>query len=379
MAAKDPALSRVYTTFSVGTPELVAQIDRDKAKSLGIPLLNVFNSMQVYLGSLYVNDFDFLNRSYRVYVQADAPYRDRIEDFQHLYVRSATNGLTPIASLMQTRTDKTAPIITHFNLFRSVELNGAPGPGHGSGDAIAAMQKIFAQVSAVTPGLGYEWSGISREQIEGGTQAALIFVLGVIFTFLVLAAQYESFIDPLIILLAVPLAMLGALAAIALRAMLPYQAGGVSDVYAQIGFLMLIGLASKNAILIVEFANQLRKTGLDEYAAVTKAAETRLRPILMTSIAFILGIFPLVIANGDGAAARNSLGTAVFGGMIVSTFLNLFLVPVLYVLFVRIEDRIRGDRDIFAKHGLAPVRVDGKSKAPPPAPLPPPTTPAGKT
>ncbi len=164
------------------------------------------------------------------------------------------------------------------------------------------MQQIFARVSAVTPGLGYEWSGISREQIEGGTQATLIFVLGIVFTFLVLAAQYESFIDPLIILLAVPLAMLGALAAIALRAMLPYQSGGVSDVYAQIGFLMLIGLASKNAILIVEFANQLRKTGLDEYAAVRQAAETRLRPILMTSIAFILGIFPLVIANGDGAA-----------------------------------------------------------------------------
>jgi HAE1 family hydrophobic/amphiphilic exporter-1 len=380
IAAKDPALSRVYTTFSVGTPELVAQVDRDKAKSLGIPLLDVFNSMQVYLGSLYVNDFNYLSRSYRVYVQADAPYRDRLDDFQHLYVRSATNGLTPISSLMQTRTDKTAPIITHFNLFRSVELNGAPAAGHGSGDAIAAMQKIFAQVSAVTPGLGYEWSGISREQIEGGTQAALIFVLGIVFTFLVLAAQYESFIDPLIILLAVPLAMLGALAAIALRAMLPYQAGGVSDVYAQIGFLMLIGLASKNAILIVEFANQLRKTGLDEYAAVTKAAETRLRPILMTSIAFILGIFPLVIANGDGAAARNSLGTAVFGGMIVSTFLNLFLVPVLYVLLVRVEDRLRGDRDIFAKHGLAPVRLDGRGKGTT-AETPPPetTTPAGKT
>jgi HAE1 family hydrophobic/amphiphilic exporter-1 len=173
--------------------------------------------------------------------------------------------------------------------------------------------------------------------------------------------------------------MLGALAAIALRAMLPYQSGGVSDVYAQIGFLMLIGLASKNAILIVEFANQLRKTGLDEYAAVMKAAETRLRPILMTSIAFILGIFPLVIANGDGAASRNSLGTAVFGGMIVSTFLNLFLVPVLYVIFVRIEDRIRGDRDIFAKHGLAPVRLDGKKTPGTPAPPPPPTMPAGKS
>jgi HAE1 family hydrophobic/amphiphilic exporter-1 len=379
MAAKEPALARVYTTFSVGTPELVARIDREKAKSLGIPLANVFDTMQVYLGSLYVNDFDYLNRSYRVYVQADAPYRSDLSDFQHIYVRSNTNGVTPLASLMQTRTDKTAPVITHFNLFRSVEIDGAPSPGHGSGDAIAAMQKIFNQISAITPGLGYEWSGISREQIEGGTQAALIFVLGIIFTFLVLAAQYESFIDPLIILLAVPLAMLGALAAIGLRAMLPYQAGGISDVYAQIGFLMLIGLASKNAILIVEFANQLRKTGLDEISAVRQAAETRLRPILMTSIAFILGIFPLVIANGDGAAARNSLGTAVFGGMIVSTFLNLFVVPVLYVFFVRLEDRVRGNRDIFAQHGLSPVPLmDGKSSKPVPPTSPPPTTPAGK-
>ena len=382
MAAKDPSLSRVYTTFSVGTPELIAQIDREKTKSLGIPLANVFNSMQVYLGSLYVNDFDYLNRSYRVYVQADAPFRGSIDDFQHIYVRSSANGLTPLASLMQTRTDKTSPIITHFNLFRSVEVDGGPAAGYGSGDAIASMERIFNQISTMTPGLGYEWSGISREQIEGGTQAALIFVLGIIFTFLVLAAQYESFIDPLIILLAVPLAMLGALVAIFLRTLIPYQSGGISDVYAQIGFLMLIGLASKNAILIVEFANQLRKTGLNAFDAVQKASETRLRPILMTSIAFILGIFPLVIANGDGAAARNSLGTAVFGGMIVSTFLNLFVVPVLYVIFVRIEDRIRGNRDIFAQHGLAPVAPlvphDGK-----PAPVPEtpaePTTPAGKT
>ena len=245
--------------------------------------------------------------------------------------------------MTQTQT-KTAPVISHFNLFRSVALNGQPAPGHGSGDAIAEMQKL---ATAVAPGFGYEWSGISREQVEGGSQAVLIFLLGIVFTYLVLAAQYESFIDPLIILLSVPIALLGALGAIFIRNF--FLAGlthtfEVSDVYAQVGFVMLVGLASKNAILIVEFANQLRAQGYTIRDAVVRAAETRLRPILMTSIAFILGIFPLVIATGNGAASRNSLGTVVFGGMLVSTVLNLFVVPVLYVLIVGIEERIRPRR-----------------------------------
>ena len=358
-AAHNPSLSRTYTTFAIDAPQLVAQVDRNKVKQLGISLTDVFTAMQVFLGSEYVNDFDYNSRTYRVYVQADAQYRDSIADLQNIYVHNGTSGgLVPISTLMSQTLTKTAPVITHFNLFRSVELDGQPAPGHGSGDAIAAMQGLAANVA---PGFAYEWSGITREQIEGGSQAALIFLLGIVFTFLVLVAQYESFIDPLIILLSVPIALLGALGAILIRNF--FLAGlthtfEVSDVYAQVGYVMLIGLASKNAILIVEFANQLRAQGYTIVDAVVRAAETRLRPILMTSIAFILGIFPLVIATGNGAASRNSLGTVVFGGMLVSTALNLFVVPVLYVLIVSLEERLMPRRHRTAENGTSAVTVE---------------------
>ena len=356
MAAKDPVLSNTFTTYTVNSPQLVAQIDREKAKNLGIPLDRIFQTMQVYLGSVYVNDFDYLNRSYRVYVEADAPFRSSPSDLQNIYVRSDSGGTVPLSSLMLATQAKVPPVITHFNLFRSVELNGQPGPGFGSTDAINEMQKLQ---KLLPPGTGFEWSGLSREQIEGGSTAGLIFLLGIIFTYLVLAAQYESFIDPLIILLSVPLALLGALGAIFIRNF--FLAGvthtfEVADVYAQVGFVMLVGLASKNAILIVEFANQLRAQGYSITDAVIRASETRLRPILMTSIAFILGIFPLVIATGNGAASRNSLGTVVFGGMLVSTFLNLFVVPVLYVLIISIEERIRPRKHKVRTNGHALVQ-----------------------
>jgi HAE1 family hydrophobic/amphiphilic exporter-1 len=229
---------------------------------------------------------------------------------------------------------KSAPNITHYNLYRAIDINGAPAPGFGTGAAIAKMQKLAASLPA---GFGYEWTGIALEQIEGGSQAALIFALGIVFVFLVLAAQYESFADPLIILLAVPLALLGALLGLFLRHY-------VSDVFSQVGYVMLIGLASKNAILIVEFGNQLRASGVRLVDAARQAAETRLRPILMTSIAFCLGVTPLVFASGAGSAARNSLGTVVFFGMVFSTILNLFITPVLYVIIAGIEERLRPNR-----------------------------------
>jgi HAE1 family hydrophobic/amphiphilic exporter-1 len=349
---QSPIVSQVYTSFKVDSPQLVARVDRVKAKNLGVSLTDIFSSMQVYLGSVYVNDFDLLNRAYRVYVQADAPYRMSTNDLQTIFVRSSLGGTVPLSSLLISNEVRTAPVITHFDLFRSVEFNGGVKPGYGSGDAITEMQRI---ASTLPPGTGYEWSGISREQIEGGSQAIFIFALGIVFTFLVLSAQYESFIDPLIILLSVPLAILGALGAIWIRNLL--FAGlthtfEVSDVYAQVGYIMLIGLASKNAILIVEFANQLRAQGMSITDAVVRAAETRLRPILMTSIAFLLGILPLVVASGNGAASRNSLGTVVFGGMIFSTFLNLFVVPVMYVLIINIEERLR------PRHGKPPADGD---------------------
>jgi HAE1 family hydrophobic/amphiphilic exporter-1 len=343
---QNPNLSNVFTTFRNDNPQLVVDPDRAKAASLNVPLQNIFTTMQIYLGSLYVNDFDYLNRSYRVYVQADSPFRSSVSDLSRIYVRASplANGdpgpIMPLSTLISSTQERSAPIIYHYNLFRSIELSGSPARGAGSGDAIAAMAQLAKQLEP--NGVSHEWSGISLDQIEGGSQAALIFGLGIIVVFLVLAAQYESWTDPLIILMSVPLAILGALVFVFLYNMfaifVTHDFFGIlqSDVYAQVGYLMLIGLASKNAILIVEFANQLRDQGLDAMSAAKQAAETRLRPILMTSLAFIFGILPLVVASGAGSASRHSLGAPVFGGMIFSTVLNLVLVPVIYVMIANI-------------------------------------------
>ena len=291
--------------------------------------------MQVFLGSEYVNDFDYLNRSYRVYVQADTPFRDRLAALDRIYVRSNSAApqavsTVPLASLVHTHIARVAPILIHYNLLRSIEINGIPAAGYGSGQALAAMSSLARDLP---DGMSYEWTGISLEQIEFGSQALVIFGLGLLCVFLVLSANYENYWDPAIILVSVPLAILGAILALSLR-------GLPSDLYAQVGYLMLIALASKNAILIVEFANQRQRQGLDAAAAVADAAQTRLRPILMTSLAFILATVPLVFASGAGAASRISLGTAVFGGMILSTVLNLFVVPVVYVALAGLRERL---------------------------------------
>jgi HAE1 family hydrophobic/amphiphilic exporter-1 len=359
-------LTSVYTTFRSDKPVILTDVNRDKAAQLGVSLPALFSTMQVYLGSVYVNDFDMNGKAYRVYVQADTPYRSRVSDLNNIYVHSGNplvvNGqlvtapAIPLSALVTISEIKAPPNITHFNLYRSIEISGSAAPGHGSGEALATMDR-FAQ--NLPPGFATEWSGISREQIEGGAQAAIIFGLGIVFVFLVLSAQYESFADPLIILLAVPLALLGAIGGLIVR-------HAFSDVFAQVGYVMLIGLASKNAILIVEFSNQLREQGIDTVTAVIRAAETRLRPILMTSIAFVLGVTPLVFATGAGSGARNSLGTAVFGGMILSTILNLFITPVLYVFIANLEDRLGFGR---GKHTHSTQidgggSVSGGSKAP---------------
>ena len=351
LANQSPKLASVFTTFRNDNPQLVIDPDRQKAASLNVPLENVFDTMQIYLGSLYVNDFDYLNRSYRVYIQADSPYRSSVSDLSRIYVRANNNAdgslgaIMPLSTLISSTQERSAPIIYHYNLFRSIELSGKPGQGAGSGEAIVAMEQLAKQLEPA--GVAHEWSGISLDEIEGGSQAALIFGLGIIVVFLVLAAQYESWTDPLIILMSVPLAILGALVFTFLRNMyaifIVHDYFGIlqSDIYAQVGYLMLIGLASKNAILIVEFANQLREQGLDALSAAKQAAETRLRPILMTSLAFIFGILPLVLASGAGSASRHSLGTPVFGGMILSTILNLVLVPVMYVVISSLHKQVK--------------------------------------
>jgi HAE1 family hydrophobic/amphiphilic exporter-1 len=339
-ANRDPRLRGALSTFTVDDPQLVVAIDRARAKALGIGLNQIAETLQVYLGSSYVNDFDFNEHTYRVYVQAGAAFRARPDQLASLYVRSPTGAMVPLDNLVRV-TQGTAPhVITHFNLFRAAEINGSPAPGRSTAQAMAAMEQLAASLPS---GMNYEWAGLSLEQQRAGHQVVVIFALAVVVVFLVLAAQYESFLLPLVILLAVPIAILGALALLATR-------GLISDVFAQIGMIMLVGLASKNAILIVEFAQQLRARGRPLIEAAALAATIRLRPILMTSFAFIFGVLPLVFASGSGAGSRHSLGTTVLGGMIASTFLNLVFIPVLYVV-------IEGFRERGGRGGPEPARM----------------------
>ncbi|MCP3057481.1 multidrug efflux RND transporter permease subunit [Myxococcus sp. K38C18041901] len=321
-------LRGVFTAFNANTPLLDVDVDRQKAKALGVPIEQIFGTMQVYMGSQYVNDFNYANRTYRVYTQAEQQFRDSPQDIGAFYVRSDSGDMIPLESLVKVTPTVSAQVIRHYNLFRSAEINGQPAPGVSSGQAIEAMEALAAQ--NLPQGMAAEWTGISLEQKESGGQTLIIFGLGILFVFLVLAAQYESFALPFVIILSVPLAIMGAVALQLLR-------GYANDVFCQVGLVMLVGLASKNAILIVEFAEQLREQGKSALDAVVEAAEVRLRPILMTSIAFLLGVVPLMLAQGAGAAARNSLGTAVFGGMLVSTIVNLIFIPGLYVLMQKLR------------------------------------------
>ena len=325
-ANQDPRLRGIFTSFTANTPILNVEVDRPRAKALGISLAELYGTLQIFMGSQYVNDFNYANRTYRVYVQADQAFRDEPGDLGSYYVRTDGGDLVPIDNVTHVSAQASSQIIRHYNLFRSAEINGTPAPGVSTGEAMAAMEELAAR--HLPEGMRYEWTGISREQKESGGQTLFIFAAGLVFVFLVLAAQYESFKLPFVIILAVPLAILGALALQLLR-------GLVNDVFCQIGLVMLVGLASKNAILIVEFAEQLRRAGRTPIDAAIEAATIRLRPILMTSIAFLLGVVPLMLASGAGASARNSLGTAVFGGMLVSTIVNLALIPGIYVMIRR--------------------------------------------
>ncbi|MEH1972855.1 MAG: efflux RND transporter permease subunit [Nostoc sp.] len=329
-ANQTPGLQAVFSTFAADTPQLLVEVDRNKAKSLQVSIDDVFSTLQTALGSQYVNDFNLQQRNYRVYIQADQQFRSNPKDIGKLYVRSQKNQMIPLSNLVTVTPTVGAQTINHYNLFRSIEINGAAARGSSSGDAIKAMEKVAKEV--LPAGYGYEWSGTALEEIDSGALAPLIFGLGLIFVFLVLAAQYENYVDPFIILLSVPLAIFGALIAQSMR-------GFANDVYCQIGLVMLIGLASKNAILIVEFANQLRDQGLSMTKAVIEASQERLRPILMTAFSTLLGIFPLATATGAGAGSRQSLGTAVFGGMLIATFLSLFVVPILYIVIKTITER----------------------------------------
>ncbi|MEP7116201.1 MAG: multidrug efflux RND transporter permease subunit [Acidobacteriota bacterium] len=313
----------LFSSFRANDPQLRVDIDRDKARALGLPMREVTDALQVFLGSQYVNDFDFNNRAYRVFVQADQRFRAAPQDLKQLYARAANGRMVSLDTVVRV-SEVTAPqVISHFNLFRSSEITGVAAPGLSSGEALAAMENVAR--TSLPPGFDFAWAGQSLEEIKAGSQAVYIFALSVLLVYLVLAAQYESWVLPIIILLGVPLAVLGGLGAQLVR-------GLANDVFCQVGLVLLVGLAAKNAILIVEFAEQLRETGLDITEAAVEAARIRLRPILMTSIAFILGVLPLAYATGAGAAARNSVGTTVAGGMLASTFLSIVFIPVLYVV-----------------------------------------------
>ncbi|MBX9694358.1 MAG: efflux RND transporter permease subunit, partial [Cyanobacteria bacterium] len=318
-------LKGLFTTFSAGTPRLSVGVKRDLAEAMNVDVSSVLDTLQVLLGSSYVNDFDYINRSYRVYAQADKDFRVEPKSLRQYYVKNRAGNMVAMDTLLHGEPALCAPIISHYNLFRSVEINGMQAPGYSSGQAIEKMSQLSAE--NLPKGMTFTWSGISLEEIQAGNSALVIFALGIVFVFLVLSAQYESYTDPVIILLSVPPAVLGALSA-------QWMRGLQNDVFCQIGLVMLVGLASKNAILIVEFGNHLLATekNISLRDAVVKASGLRLRPILMTSLAFVAGLFPLVVAEGAGANSRQSLGTAVCGGMIVSTILSLYIVPVMFVL-----------------------------------------------
>jgi hydrophobic/amphiphilic exporter-1 (mainly G- bacteria), HAE1 family len=323
LSAQSQRVTGLFSSFTANDPQLLVDIDRDKARSLGLPISEITSAMQIYLGSAYVNDFDFNNRAYRVYVQADKAFRSDPQSLGQYYARTTNGDMVPLTNVVRVRETTAPQVISHYNLFRSAEINGGAAPGFSSGQAIAEMEALAARV--LPQGFGFAWSGLSLEEIKAGRQSVYIFAIGLLLVYLTLAAQYESFVLPFIIMLGVPLAVLGALTAQGLR-------GLQNDIYCQIGLVMLIGLAAKNAILIVEFAEQLRDRGLSIVDAAIEAARIRLRPILMTSLAFILGVMPLVFASGAGQEGRHSVGTAVAGGMFFATFLNVILIPVIYVV-----------------------------------------------
>jgi len=319
----------LFSTFGTSTPQYDFDLDRTKAKLLGLNLPDVFNTLQIYLGSIYVNDFNLFGRTFRVTLQADKGARASTSDLSRLYVRNAAGGMVPLGTLGRLRPIVGPEFVSHYNIYGSALINGAPAPGYSSGQAVAAMER--AAQRALPSDYGYEWTGVTYQELKAGSVAGLVFGLALVFVFLFLAAQYESWSMPFMVILAVPLALFGAMAALWIRGM-------TIDVYSEIGFVMLIGLAAKNAILIVEFAKRLREEGRGIVEAAMEAARLRLRPILMTAFAFILGVVPLMLASGAGAAGRQSIGTTVFGGMLAATLLSLAFVPVFYAGIERLRE-----------------------------------------
>lgn len=330
-AYQTPELRQVFSSFENGVPQLDVDINRTRAKQQGIPLTNLFDTLQMYLGSYYVNDFNLFGRTYRVYATADAPFRDTPEDISQLKVRNGNGQMVPLGSLVRVSQGYGPERATHYNAYRSADINGDKGPGFSSGQAQDAIVKILDET--LPKGMTYEWTELTYQQILAGNTALFVFPLCVLFVFLVLAAQYESLSLPLAVILIVPLCLFGAIWGV-------WLSGHENNIFTQIGFIVLVGLACKNAILIVEFARDLEHQGKSIVEAALEASHLRLRPILMTSIAFIMGTLPLVYASGAGAEMRKDMGIAVFSGMIGVTFFGLVMTPMFYVVIRTIASRI---------------------------------------
>ncbi|WP_442499514.1 efflux RND transporter permease subunit [Methylobacter sp. sgz302048] len=340
---QQPGLVGLFSTFRSGVPQLFLDVDRARAKSMDVPLKEVFDTLQIYLGSLYVNDFNRFGRTYQVMAQADSEFRMKPEDIAELKTRNQQGGMVPLGSLVNVKEITGPDKITRYNMYPAAEINGGTLPGVSSGQAIDIMSQLMK--AELPPGFDFEWTELSLQQVLAGNVALLVFPLSVIFVFLALAAQYESWSLPFAVILIVPMCILSSMTGVWLSHM-------DNNIFTQIGFIVLVGLASKNAILIVEFAKQRQESGLNRFEAAVEASRIRLRPILMTSFAFIMGVFPLVVSEGAGAESRRLLGTAVFSGMIGVTLFGLLLTPVFYVTVQALAQRLRPAR---AKTGNLPI------------------------
>jgi multidrug efflux pump len=343
-ARQSPELAGMFTSWQVNVPQLYADIDRTKARQLGVPVTDIFDTMQIYLGSLYANDFNKFGRTYSVRVQADAPYRARAEDVGLLKVRSTTGEMVPLSALMKVNASFGPERAMRYNGYLSADINGGPAPGVSSGQAQDAIERIAAET--LPQGIGYEWTELTYQEILAGNSAFLVFPLAILLVFLVLAAQYESLTLPLSIILIVPMGLFAAMTGV-------WISGGDNNVFTQIGLIVLVGLSAKNAILIVEFARELEFAGRTPVQAAIEASRLRLRPILMTSLAFVMGVLPLVLSTGAGAEMRSAMGVAVFSGMIGVTAFGLFLTPVFYVAL----RKLAGNRPL-KQHGEVPHDVE---------------------
>jgi hydrophobe/amphiphile efflux-1 (HAE1) family protein len=323
---KRPEIGKAFSFFTASTPAYQLIIDREKAKKLGVSISDINSALEVYMGSEYINDFTIYGRDFHVVAQADTNYRTSIQNIGQYFVKNSAGTMVPLSALTSYKVIENAPLISHYNLFRSAEIDGGSAPGYSSGDALTALKEVADQT--LPQGFGYEFSGLSREELLSGSKT--IYMLSIGFVFLFLAALYESWSVPFSVLLAVPLGAFGAILFLTFKPTL------ANNVYAQIGLITLIGLAAKNAILIVEYAKERVDRGIPLEEATLDAVKLRLRPIIMTSMAFILGVLPLVFASGAGAQARQTIGWTVFGGMLAATSLAIFIVPVLYYTITKV-------------------------------------------